>query len=122
MAKKRDGFEHPHEISEAQRAFPANVVGTLMPPATAIPDTYEDQGLWQGFFTDLFFRGSGTAFENWRLYTRDDVDGEKAWVHLTTILRSYEPKHEHKEAAFAWLASRWFAGIDNISDEAFSDD
>jgi hypothetical protein len=35
------------------------------------------------------------------------VDGAVAARHLKTIQGSFEPQHEHKQAAVAWLASLW---------------
>jgi hypothetical protein len=40
------------------------------------------------------------------------VDGELAIRHLQVIQASFEPKHEHKEAAVAYLASLWFTDFD----------
>jgi len=38
----------------------------------------------------------------------EGVDGGLAIRHLQVIQASFEPKHEHKEAAVAYLASPWF--------------
>lgn len=108
-----DGFDEPHEISMAQRMFPAGVVGTLMPEMDDIPAEFQERGTdWNRFVSDLFFNGQASAFNRWNLYQRDEIDGQAAFTHLMTVLGSYEPKHEHKEAAVAWLASRWFEGIE----------
>jgi hypothetical protein len=107
-----DSFDQPNRISKAQQVFAANVVDTLMPPMAEIPDDFQ-QGRtpWNEFISTLFFRGSARAFEDWELTINPDVDGQLAFTHISTILRSFEPKHEHKEAAAAWLASRWFATV-----------
>jgi hypothetical protein len=39
---------------------------------------------------------------------REDVDPKKAFQALQVITGSFSPKHEHKEAAFAYLANEWF--------------
>ncbi len=106
-----DGFDQPQEISAVQQAFPGSVVGTLMPPMSAVPDEFKRNRAndWSKFVSDWFFHGN--PFDKWTVYMRDDVDGQIAFTHLRTLLSSFEPKHEHKEAAVAWLASRWFAAI-----------
>jgi hypothetical protein len=104
-----DGFDQPKALSAAQRAFPANVVGTLMPLHADIPTDYPDRAEWEKFVSHWFFQGD--PFAKWDLLVRPDVDGNTAFTHLRALMGSYEPKHEHKEAAVAWLASRWFAAI-----------
>lgn len=106
-----DGFDQPQEISPVQRAFPAGVVGTLMPPMDTIPPEFQGGGTeWNRLVSHWFFFGS--PFEKWNIGVRKGVDPEKALTHISTILRSFEPKHEHKEAAAAWLMSRWYDGIE----------
>jgi hypothetical protein len=43
---------------------------------------------------------------------KEGVDGNLAFRHLSAIQRSFTPKHEHKEAAVAYLASLWFEDVD----------
>lgn len=103
-----DGFDQPHEISDIQLAFPASVVGVLMPDRSAVPE-YEDRHLWEDFVSTWFFLGD--PFSKYDIGVREGVDGNKAIRHATAILKSFEPKHEHKTEATAWLLSRWFDGI-----------
>lgn len=113
-----DGFDQPQDIPAAQRAFAANVVATLMPPYSSIPAEFRNMNNhteWNKFVGHWFF--SGNPFEKWNVGVREGVDPDKALTHLQTILRSWEPKHEHKEAAVAWLASRWYDGIE-LKEEA----
>lgn len=103
-----DGFDQPQEISAALRAFPASV-RDLMPAYDAIPEEFKGGGTdWNKFISSWFFTGWP---QDRQLIMRDDVNGELAYLHISTILRSFEPKHEHKEAACAWLLSRWFEAI-----------
>lgn len=39
---------------------------------------------------------------------REGVDARKARAALAAILRSWEPKHEHKIAGAGFLANEWF--------------
>jgi len=41
----------------------------------------------------------------------DGIDQNKALRHIKAILGSFEPKHEHKEAAAAYLLSLWFKSV-----------
>lgn len=106
-----DGFDQPHEVSDVLLAFPGSV-SDLMPPMSSIPEEFQnmnDHTDWNKFVTRWFF--SGDALTHFDLYTREDVDAQAAWKHLSAVLRSWEPKHEHKQAAVAWLMSRWFLAI-----------
>lgn len=103
-----DGFDQPQVVSGVLHAFPAQL-GGLIPKQDLIPEDFErGRTKWNKFVTDWFFTGWP---EDRFLYARPDVDAEVAFVHLDTIMRSFEPKHEHKEAAVAWLMSRWYADI-----------
>jgi hypothetical protein len=42
---------------------------------------------------------------------KEGVDVDKALRHIQAIMRSYQPKHEHKEAAVAYLLSQWFDDV-----------
>ncbi|TXH50897.1 MAG: hypothetical protein E6Q97_19525 [Desulfurellales bacterium] len=67
---------------------------------------YSEEGrVWVNLANHVFFRG-GDGIE---LIPREGVDPQKAWDHLMALLRSWEPKHEHKTAWFAKLASEWFS-------------
>lgn len=109
-----DGFDQPRKIPAAQRAFPADVIGTLLPLWDDIPEEFRSDWTgqhgneWTLFVNRLF--GLGWPLDR-EVLRRDDVDPEIAYQHLDTILRSYQPKHEHKIAGVAWLMSRWFLEI-----------
>lgn len=42
------------------------------------------------------------------LTAKPGVDAHKALRAIKAVLGSYEPKHEHKEAACAFMLSEWF--------------
>jgi hypothetical protein len=85
--------------------FPASVA-QYMPLYSEIPDEFKRHNgtVWNRLFSDMFYCG----LTNLEAKPKDGIDADKAWTHLRVISRSFEPKHEHKEAAFAYLASQWF--------------
>lgn len=110
MTDLNDGFDQPQEIDDVLNVFPGDV-RHLMPLYSAIPEEFQRGHTdWNRFVSHWFFRGD--PFATWDLHVNPDVDPEKAFRHLSTILKSWQPKHEHKEAAVAWLASRWFSKIE----------
>lgn len=42
---------------------------------------------------------------------REGIDVQHALSHIATIQRSYQPKHQHKRAAVAYLFDRWFKKV-----------
>ena len=54
----------------------------------------------------LFFEGGKLADHG--LTPREGVDMGKAMNALGALLRSFEPKHEHKIAAAGFLIDQWF--------------
>lgn len=105
-----DGYDEPQEVTDLEVAFPAHAL-EKMPAEKDIPDDYPYRRDWARFVQLWFFRGWPAAEEHFWIYKHPEIDGEKAMRHIRMILGSYEPKHEHKEAAAAWLMSRWFGAI-----------
>ena len=100
----------PQDVDDVVLAFPANV-SHLMPPWDEIPDEFRrdwQDGKWQNFVGDWFYRG----LQNPQFYPTRGIDAEKAYRHVSAILRSFEPKHEHKIAACAYLCSLWFEKVE----------
>lgn len=97
------------EISAPMLAFPASVKH-LMPKYKDIPDEFKDwnnRNKWSKLVTTWFFRGLKSA--KWT--PKPGVDTNKALRHVGAIMGSFEPKHEHKEAACAFLLSEWFEDV-----------
>lgn len=93
------------DIDNATLAFPASV-RHLMPPQEDIPDEFKYGATrWNKLFSDWFFSGLSSL----ELTPKEGVDKDKAMRHIRTIMGSFEPKHEHKEAAVAYLLNEWFA-------------
>lgn len=95
------------EIDNVTLAFPADVQD-LMPEYSAIPEEYKKT--WNDhneFVTMWFFNG----LENPQFYPKEGVDADKALRHISAIMGSFQPKHEHKTAACAFLLAEWFEKI-----------
>ena len=106
----------PQEVDDVTLVFPANV-SHLMPPVEVIPEEFGSANfdhkakrgpdLWLRFQSTWFYEGlSGKS----SVTPVEGVDPEKAFRHLSAIQGSFEPKHEYKAAAVAYLASLWFKG------------
>jgi hypothetical protein len=95
-----DRWAQPAPIDDVTLAFPASVTA-LMPPYSELPKELPRK--WVGFQRDWFYKGLKVT----GLRAKPGVDLTMALRHLGAIQRSFEPKHEHKEAAVAYLASRW---------------
>lgn len=107
-------WSKPREVTDLELAFPANAL-KLMPSREeseaaldAMPRA--DRKKWIDFQQAWFFNGLPKST---KVSLKDGVDGEKAFRHLGAIQGSFEPKHEHKEAAVAYLASLWFNDVQN---------
>lgn len=102
-----DGFDQPQAVSDVLIAFPGSV-SHLMPAYEDIPEDFRrnrgDARQWVAFQQTWFFKGLNKGmFE-----AKPGVEFDAAWRHLKCVQGSFEPQHEHKEAAVAWLMSRWF--------------
>ena len=99
-----ENIEIPMEIDDATVAFPASV-SHLMPKWEEIPEEFKDgNNKFSQIQSKWFFKGLDKNI----LIPKKDIDKEKAMRHLVAIQGSYEPKHEHKMAAVAYLMSKWF--------------
>lgn len=97
----------PQEVDDLTLAFPANIA-PLMPNKADIPeDIIQGRSKWCRVMSDWFFCGLRDA--KWT--AKKGIDKTKALRHAGVILGSYEPKHEDKEAAVAYLLSQWFEHV-----------
>lgn len=98
-------YMEPKEVSDAMLAFPGSVIEEgLLPAWEDIPEDFKDHyNPWCRDVQALFFKGSTKR----PLRAKDGVSPEKMSRHISACLRSYQPKHEHKEAGVAWLLSQW---------------
>lgn len=97
----------PHtDISVAEVVFPAEV-HHLMPEWDDIPEEYKKGVMWANrLFGDWFFVGLSSLDLPWK----EDIDPDDAMRHIRTVMGSYQPSHEHKEAAVAYLIDLWTEG------------
>lgn len=98
----------PRPTSTALRAFPATV-SDLMPAWDEIPEEFrEDTSPWCELARRWFFKGLPSTVQ---FHADEGIDAETAFYHLHCIMGSFEPKHEHKMAAVAYLCSVWFTKV-----------
>ena len=106
----RDDWQTPTDVTDLQMAFPVDAF-SLMPPydecLAALKELPARGEPWIDFQNRWFFHG----LQGVKLTPSAGIDTDAALRHLAVIQRSYEPKHEYKEAAVAYLASRWFRKI-----------
>lgn len=107
-----DKWAAPTPVTDLEIAFPANALD-YMPTydeceaGLSVLSAEERRG-WIDLQTTWFFHGLSPDTE---FHMRDGIDGRAAFRHLQVIQGSFAPKHEHKEAAVAYLASRWFEKV-----------
>jgi hypothetical protein len=98
---------NPVPVSDVEVAFPAMALD-IMPEWDAIPEEYQDYNTWSPFFMEWFTKGLPADVE---FHMAGGIDGNTAFRHLSVILGSYAPRHQHKEAAFTFLCSLWFTKV-----------
>lgn len=84
-------------------------VNEILPPYNEIPDEFKSRyGKWNKIFSDWFFKGlpEGTNF-----IPKPDINKDLAIANIYCVMKSWAPKHEHKEAGVAYLMSLWFEDI-----------
>lgn len=101
----------PVPVSDALMAFPASVVH-LMPPTNELAGMYAElqHDPWAQLFFSMFSKGidGEHTFLMPKEIDGEKIDGETAWRHLRALCGSFEPKHQHKEAAFIFLCQQWW--------------
>jgi hypothetical protein len=103
-AKQRSAPIVPTKVTDVFLAFPADVTN-MMPKWEAIPDEFKrGSTMWNRFFNDMFHVG----IKNVEMSPKTGIDPKLAFRHIKAISGSFQPKHEHKEAAVSYLLSQWF--------------
>lgn len=104
------GFEKPTSVEGLDLIFGGNIK-KLLPEYEDIPDEFKMQGnYWVRWQQKWFFSGLS---ESDVPQAKEGIDLKAAMQHLASIQRSFEPKHEHKEAGVAYLATIWFVTPSN---------
>lgn len=97
-------WAQPQEVDDVTAVFPANVIGTLLPEKVDIPrEFFRGDNPWSRLTARWFYKGLKGRF-----IPKAGIDPKKATRHLATVMQSFEPQHEHKEAGVAYLMSLWF--------------
>jgi hypothetical protein len=79
-----------------------------LPKYDDVPDAFKrHNNPYAKFISDWFF-GGRTKEDIDRLVPKPGVDKDKALKAIIAVLKSYGPKHEHKEAGCAYMLSEWF--------------
>lgn len=99
----------PLEVDKLATVFGGDMK-RLMIPMCDIPKEFKNfrDSKWSKVISCWFFRGLS---ENTKFVPKEGIDPKSALNHIAAILRSFEPKHEHKEACCAYLLSLWFEDI-----------
>ncbi len=99
-------FTKPTTRDPVVVAFGApGTVFDLMPRWESIPEAFQRGWTpWNDLASQWFCNG----LRGWPRNPKPGIDHRAALAHLSTILASFEPKHEHKIAAVAYLLSLWY--------------
>lgn len=108
MTEPRIEYAVP-ELTDVEAAFPANALD-WMPPMEEIPDEFKRHHgtVWNEIVSSWFFSGLPASV---KFYPQKGIDSERAVRAIQATLGSFSPKHEHKEAAAAYLLSLWFKKV-----------
>lgn len=85
-----------------------------MPRYSDVPDNFKNSyDPYCKAVSSWFFRGAkgapnGIIIDGVTFTAKPGVDAGKALRAIRAVLCSFEPKHEHKEAACAYMLSEWF--------------
>ena len=98
-------FSRPFD-DDKMRGISAFNIDEIMPDYyNDIPKEFYDMyNPWCRWQSDWFFNGISKD----TVKVKDGINADHAWRHLYRIQSSFQPKHEHKMAAVAYLASLWF--------------
>ena len=111
------------ELSDAYRAFPAGELiegpyNKLTPIALKWQE--ENPNNWgTGFFSDVFYKGVDTPLVPKADDGISDEDRVRAFNWVEAAIRSYYPKHEHKEVVCALIWETFFeepVAVEGVSD------
>ena len=99
-------WENPRTDTKwADAAFGPHHISDFLPAWVDVPDEFKhDSNPWCKLASRWFFSGLPKGL----LVAKTGINYNDAIAHLSAVLRSFEPKHEHKEAGAAYLMSLWF--------------
>lgn len=95
----------PRTVQGVDIAFGPRNLAEFMPRKADIPtEFYNGSTKWNQLFSDWFYSGLNGLDG---LIAKEGVDKSAALAHIRCIMGSFEPKHEDKEEACAYLFSIW---------------
>lgn len=99
----------PAEIDSLTSAFPASIMH-LMPAYKDLPEEFKgrDHPMVK-IISTWFYQGLPAGMI---VKPKPGIDRQKALIHISTIMGSFEPKHQHKEAGCAFLLAQWFETVE----------
>ena len=97
-------FARPLPVNDIDLAFGGSME-RLLPRYRSLPEEYQQESApFCRLASKWFFSGLDTK----TLKPKEGIDAQAALRHCAAIMRSFEPKHEHKIAGVGWLLSQWF--------------
>lgn len=98
-------MQQPIEVTPVDIAFGGKAM-QILPAYRDIPEEFKSSGnKWEKFIQKWFF--DGLAVKDYPT-ARDGINLRQALMNIQACLSCFEPKHEHKIAGAAYLASQWF--------------
>jgi hypothetical protein len=97
------------EVDDVTLAFPAHVIGTLLPKWDDLPDEFKESSHRACRLAGIYFYEGGIF-----PLPKEGVDHEKASRVIRACLRSFEPKHEHKMGGVGYLLDQWYEVPEDI--------
>jgi len=106
-------WDKPQELDGLDAAFgPKDGISQLLPKWEEIPEDFRNESgeakKWVKVLGDWFFAGIKIT----NIVMKEGVNQKEAMRHLSSIMHSWEPKHEHKTAGVAYLMSLWFETLE----------
>lgn len=97
-------FSKPKEVNGLDLAFGGDMK-KLLPAIHEIPEDFREEKTEWNRMVEQWFYGGLKSFDS---VPKEGVDKGAAIKHMSAILKSFEPKHEHKMSGCAYLLSLWF--------------
>lgn len=98
----------PVEVKDVELAW--GKTKGLLPDVSEIPkEFFNSSNKWNMVISSWFFKGLSMDTQ---VEPKEGVDVRAAIRHISAILKSFEPKHEHKIAGCAYLLSEFFESFD----------
>ena len=86
-------------------------IDLLLPKYSLVPDEFKrTSNKYADVISTWFFNGLNPETQ---FIPKKGIDTDKALRHIGTIMSSWNPKHEHKEAGCAFLLYLWFDEVKN---------